>query len=164
MLTISVMALVDGWATFYQDSTPAQVAVQFLHIGGLMAAGGLALSSDRNMLRVPVDNRSARVAALAAQAGVHAWVLAALAVVGISGVGFFLSDRKTFLGSVPFWLKMGAVALLVANGVLMLRLERACSRAPNDESRWRRLCLSARASVALWFLTTLLGTVLSNAA
>ena len=29
---------------------------------------------------------------------------------------------------------------------------------------WRRLRISARASVALWFLTTLLGTVLSNAA
>jgi hypothetical protein len=164
MVTMSLVGLVDGWAGFYQDSTPTQVAMQFLHIGGLMVAGGTALASDRTMLRIPVGDRSARITVLEAQRGIHALVLAALAVVALSGAGFFLADRKTYLSSVPFWLKMGAVSLLVANGAWMLRLERACTASPHEDSRWRRLRLSAHLSVALWFMTTLLGTVLGNAA
>lgn len=164
MVTMSLLTLVDGWAGFYQDSTPAQVTVQFLHIGGLMVAGGTALASDRAMLRIPVGDRSARLGVLEAQRGIHALVLAALTVVALSGAGFFLSDRKTYWSSLPFWLKMSSVALLVANGAWMLRLERACTALPQDDHRWRRLRVSARASVALWFLTTLLGTVLGNAA
>ena len=164
MLTISVVSLIDSWASFYQDSTPAQVAVQFLHIGGLMVAGGMALASDRAMLRIPSGDRSALIAMREAQERVHVWVLTALAVVAVSGVAFFLADRKTYWDSVPFWLKLSGVALLVVNGAWMLRLERACGKEPHDDSSWRRLRVSARASVALWFLTTLLGTVLSNAA
>jgi len=164
MVTMSLVTLVDGWAGFYQDSTPAQVSVQFLHIGGLMVAGGTALASDRAMLRIPVGDRSARIAVLEAQRGIHALVLAALTVVALSGAGFFLADRKTYWSSVPFWLKLSSVALLVANGVWMLRLERTCTVSPHDDNPWRRLRVSARASVALWFLTTLLGTVLGNAA
>ena len=164
MVMISLMSLVDGWAAFYQDSTPTQVAVQFFHIGGLMVAGGMALASDRDMLRVPAGDRSALIAVLEAQERIHAWVLTALAVVAMSGVAFFLSDRKTYWGSVPFWLKMSAVALLVANGAWMLRVERACRASPYDNKPWGRLRASARASVALWLLTTLLGTVLGNAA
>jgi hypothetical protein len=164
MVMISLMSLVDGWAAFYQDSTPAQVTVQFLHTGGLLAAGGMALASDRNMLRVPVGDRSALIAMREAQEGIHVWVLTALAVVAASGVAFFLADRKIYWESVPFWLKMSAVALLIANGAWMLRLERACGKEPHDDGAWWRLRVSARASVALWFLTTLLGTVLSSAA
>jgi hypothetical protein len=64
MVTMSLVGLVDGWAGFYQDSTPTQVAMQFLHIGGLMVAGGTALASDRTMLRIPVGDRSARITVL----------------------------------------------------------------------------------------------------
>jgi len=164
MLPLSLISLVDGWASFYKDNTSAQVVVQFLHIGGLMAAGGFALASDRNTLRVASGDRSARRAVMEAQRGVHAWVLSALAIVVLSGAGFFLADRETYLKSVPFWLKMGSVALLLANGVWMLRLERACTASPLADLPWKRLRLAAGASVALWFLTALLGTVLNNAA
>jgi len=82
----------------------------------------------------------------------------------LSGAGFFLADRETYLKSVPFYLKMGAVSLLLANGVWMLRLERACAAFPMADLPWKRLRLAAVASVTLWFLTALLGTVLTNAA
>jgi hypothetical protein len=164
MLSHWLISLVDGWAGLYQDHTSAQVVMQFLHIGGLMAAGGLALASDRTTLRVASGDRSARSALMEAQRGIHTWVLGALASVVLSGVSFFLADRDTYLHSVPFYLKMCAVGLLLANGGWMLHLERACIASPLAELPWKRLRLAAGASIALWFLTALLGTVLTNAA
>jgi hypothetical protein len=164
MLSASLMALVDAWATYYKDHTTAQVAIQFLHIGGLMAGGGLALATDRETLRIPEHNLNDRNAAVVAHRDIHVWVLAALTSVVASGVAFLLSDRQTYLKSLPFWLKMGSVFLLFTNGAWMMRLERACLAAPQENDAWRRLRFSAKASAALWFLTVLLGTVLNNAA
>lgn len=164
IIAVSLAALADRWADYYKDHTAAQVTIQFLHIGGLLAAGGLALATDRETLLVPSHNIQARSTAVVAHRAIHTWVLAALAAVIASGAAFFLADRDTYLASLPFWLKMGSVASLLANGAWMLRLERTCISDPLDDRAWRRLRFSAGASVALWFLTTLLGTVLNNAA
>ena len=163
-VAVPLATLADRWADYYKDHTAAQVATQFLHIGGLLAAGGLALATDRETLLVPWQDIEARGAAVLAHQRIHAWVLCALAAVVASGAAFFLADRDTYLSSLPFWLKMASVTLLLANGTWMLRLERAALRHPADDRAWRRLRFSAGASVALWFLTTLLGTVLNNAA
>lgn len=164
MLATSLATLADRWADYYKDHTAAQVTIQFFHIGGLLAAGGLALATDRETLLVPRHNITLRGAAALAHRSIHAWVLAALTAVVMSGAAFFLADRDTYLASLPFWLKMGSVATLLANGTWMLRLERTCIMYPMDDRAWRRLRFSAGASVVLWFLTTLLGTVLNNAA
>ena len=164
MFAVSLSALADRWADYYKDHTAAQVTVQFLHIGGLLAAGGLALATDRETLLVPWQDLEARAVAVLAHQRIHAWVLMALTAVVASGAAFFLADRDTYVSSLPFWLKMSSVATLLANGTWMLRLERICVRDPMDDRAWRRLRISAGASVALWFLTTLLGTVLNNAA
>ena len=164
MFAVSLAGLADRWADYYKDHTTAQVTIQFLHIGGLLAAGGLALATDRETLLVPQHNIKARGTAVLAHRSIHTWVLVALTVVVASGIAFFLADRDTYLSSLPFWLKMGSVATLLANGTWMLRLERACITYPTDDRAWRHLRFSAGASVALWFLTTLLGTVLNNAA
>ena len=167
MVTIS-LAVADRWLGRASTRTalPRRSTVQFLHIGGLMAAGGMALASDRadapDTVRRPLGphsgpwRRSERI---------HAWVLTALAVVAVSGVAFFLADRKTYWGSVPFWLKMGRC------GRCSSPTAPGCSGWSAPASRNRTMTrlapparISARASVALWFLTTLLGTVLSNAA
>jgi hypothetical protein len=164
MLAVSLAGLADRWADYYKDHTAAQVTIQFLHIGGLLAAGGLALATDRETLLVQWQDLEARTVAVLAHQRIHAWVLTALTAVVASGAAFFLADRDTYLSSLPFWLKMGSVATLLANGTWMLRLERACTRQPSDDRAWRHLRFSAGASVGLWFLTTLLGTVLNNAA
>ena len=51
MLAKTLQESIDAWAGFYQDSTPTQIGLQFLHIGGLLGAGGLAISSDRDLIR-----------------------------------------------------------------------------------------------------------------
>ena len=99
MVMISLMSLVDSWAAFYQDSTPTQVTVQFLHTGGLLAAGGMALASDRNMLRVPVGDRSALIAMREAQEGIHVW---SEALVDIEDEGKLLIGIRRFIRVLHF--------------------------------------------------------------
>ena len=160
----TLQGLVAAWAGFYKDSTPAQVTLQFLHIGGLVGSGGLAIASDRDLLRLRHAGRAERDHHLARQRGVHGVVLAGLAIVTLSGVGFLLADLDTFLVSTAFWIKMGLVALLLANGAWLVTLERRLAADSSRHSDWARMRLAAGVSLALWFATTLLGAVLTNAA
>ena len=162
MHAFALPSLVVTWAGFYQDSKAAQVAVQFAHIGGLLVGGGVAVASDRATLLVPRGEVATRVRRLEELRGVHTTVLTALAVVVASGVLFFLSDLDTFLPSVPFWSKMGLVALLLGNGAVMLRTERALRADPASDRAWRRLRWNATVSLVLWLSIVLLGTVLAN--
>ena len=55
---------------------------------------------------------------------------------------------------------MALMALLLVNGVLLLRGERRAARGQIDA--WPRLHHTAIASLVLWFLTTLAGAALPN--
>ncbi|MFL5507623.1 MAG: hypothetical protein ACJ8AU_12145 [Gemmatimonadales bacterium] len=164
MLAKTLQESIDAWAGFYQDSTPTQIGMQFLHIGGLLGAGGLAISSDRDLIRQRSADPARRVTHLAHQRGVHSAVLAGLAIVTLSGLGFLFADLDTYLVSTPFWIKMALVAALIVNGVWMVRLERTLVAEPTRDREWARMRLAAILSVVLWFATTLLGAVLTNAA
>jgi hypothetical protein len=72
----------------------------------------------------------------------------------------FGADVDTFLTSTVFWIKMGLMLLLMANGAILLRAERQVHH--GDQTAWTRLTFTATASLALWFLTTLAGTALPN--
>jgi hypothetical protein len=92
--------------------------------------------------------------------GTHRLVIGGLATVVISGLLLLLADLDTFLGSKVFWLKMGLMVLLLANGLIVTLLER---RALNGETNaWSRLRMAAGASLTLWFLVTLFGAALPN--
>jgi len=149
-----------AWAGVYQDSAILRTAVGFVHIGGLMVGGGTALAEDRAILMAgrgrtphprPYEDMSRR--------GVHAVVLTGLALVLASGVLLFAADIDTYVDSVPFWIKMGLVALLLANGVALTRIERD---AQHSAVAWPRLRRAAVVSLSLWLLTTLAGMVLPN--
>ena len=53
--------------------------------------------------------------------------------------------------------------LLLANGYIMLRTERALEQGdPADASGWRRLRRASIGSLVLWFAVVLAGSVLPN--
>src|SRR5512144_2374804 len=128
------------WNEFYGHSAAAETVVQFLHIGGLLFAGGLAIATDRGSLRAMRAAAASRTTHLEELRAVHRWVLTGLAVVVVSGFLLLTADLEAFFGSWVYWLKMGLVILLLANGWRMTRVEQQL-RADSSEASpaWERL-------------------------
>lgn len=155
------------WAALYSDSRPISSAVTFFHLGGLLFAGGLAISSDRATFRALRGSDDDRSRLLLDLSNAHAWVLAGLSVIFASGLLLALSDVKTFGPSPIYWTKMSLVVLLLANGVLLQRTEQKLragsllnqSIAP-QQKLWSRLSFAAAASMTLWTAIVLAGVVL----
>ncbi|HEY6828963.1 MAG TPA: hypothetical protein VI259_19015, partial [Gemmatimonadaceae bacterium] len=92
----SLVNLLKPWNEFYSHSKTAATVVIFLHVGGLLLAGGLAIAADRTTLRAlrtPVGERTQFLRELGA---VHRWVLTGLTIVVISGVLLLTADIETF--------------------------------------------------------------------
>ena len=116
--------LAEPWRARFDDSTPLSTAVLFVHLGAMLVGGGLAIAADRGTWRAARAERSgARRRQLVEIAGTHRPVIAALTLVMLSGALLFLADVGTYATSVAFWVKMGLVAVLLGNGLLMTRLE-----------------------------------------
>jgi uncharacterized membrane protein len=152
--------LMISWGSFYANHAAARTLVAFVHIAALIVGGGIAIAADRSTLHALRQDAPARRVQLEALHGTHRLVIAALALVAISGVLLFASDFETFLYSRFFWIKMGLVALLVINGALVWRAERRAIS--GDAGAWSTLHVTAIASIALWLLTTLGGVALPN--
>ena len=159
----SLVQLLKPWNDFYSHSKTTETIVLFLHIGGLLLAGGLAIAADRGTLRAlrtAVGERTVHVRELGA---VHRWVLTGLTAVVVSGVALLTSDIETFFPSWLYWTKMAFVVLLLINGLMMTRVEQGLARDPSETSpHWRALHRTAVSSLALWFIITALGVALAN--
>ncbi len=159
----SLVTLLKPWADFYSHSKVAETIVTFLHIGGLLLAGGLAIAADRSTvraLRLAAEGKQHFVEELGT---VHRWVLTGLTVVMISGVAMLAADVETFFGSWVFWVKMVLVALLLINGVVMTRAESALKRDAGESApAWATLHRTAVTSLGFWFVITLAGVALVN--
>lgn len=159
----SLVNLLQPWNDFYSHSKAAETIVQFLHIGGLVLAGGLAIAADRGSLRamrIAAADRSHYTRELGA---VHRWVLSGLTIVVLSGLALLASDIESFFGSWIFWTKMGLVGLLLLNGLRMTRVEAALRSDPSEASpHWSRLRRTAVTSLVLWFIITAFGVSLVN--
>jgi hypothetical protein len=137
-----------------------------VHLAALLVGGGIALASDRATLRAARGDAPARARQLAELGLTHRVVIVSLLVASASGVALFFTDVETFAVSAAFWVKMGLVALLLLNGLLMTRTESALRRAPgggDDAAPWARLRTTAVASGVLWLATLLAGVALTNA-
>ena len=145
------------WSSTYADHRAVQATVLFLHIGGLVFAGGTAVAVDRVVLQAARSDDDRRASALAALGASHRTVVPALAVVIGSGALLAAADLATFLASPVFWIKMALVVLLLANGYGLRRAEHRAS----TPQGWRRLAKGSAASLTLWLLIVLLGTVLT---
>jgi hypothetical protein len=163
----TVATAAKPWAALYSDSRAISSAVTFLHLGGLLFAGGLAISSDRATFRALRGTDDDRSRLLLDLSNSHAWVLAGLTVIFASGLLLALSDVKTFGPSPIYWTKMSLVVLLLANGVLLQRTEKKLragslltqSIAPRQRL-WSRLRFAAAASMTLWTAIVLAGVIL----
>jgi len=151
--------LVD-WGSFYSNHALARTLITFAHIGGLVAAGGAAMTVDRGLLLSSRRTNESGRAQLAATRSTHGFVLWGLVLVTVSGLLLFAADVDTFWASRVFWIKIGLIALLVANGIALMWSERRASS--GDTSAWRTLRWTAAASITLWMLTTLAGVALLN--
>ncbi len=152
--------LFESWASVYANHAALRTGILFMHIGGLLAAGGSAITVDLETINVNREGSAAREAHLKVLKRTHALVVAGLAAIVISGMLQFGADVGTFVSSRIFWLKMALVVLLLVNGVLILGAERQVQRgAPHA---WTRLHATATASLVLWFVITLAGVALTN--
>lgn len=110
----------------------------------------------------------ARARLLEELSAAHRPVLAGLAVTAVSGLLLLAADLETYLASPVYWVKMGLVVLLLANGALLARTERALAMPELDAgaaaASWRRLRRSAHASRLLWLLILFAGVALVNVA
>jgi len=167
-----LLTLVAPWQRLYSDSPLVETAVTFLHLAALLLGGGLAIAADRRTLRLNPD-RGPLAPLLEEIGGIHRPVVIALGVLFLSGLAMAAADLETFLASPVFAVKLLLVGLLVANGGVLLRTERALTAAvgpdggplaPPVRRLWRRLRLTARLSQALWVTSLLAGTLLVNAA
>jgi hypothetical protein len=148
------------WGSFYANHAAVRTLVVFIHVGALVAAGGAAVTADRGILTARSLDDHARRRQLIALHSTHRVVVGGLALIALSGSLQFASDIDAFLYSRIFWTKMSLLGLLLVNGAVLVSAEGRAAR--GEAGAWRTLRLTASASVALWFLTTLGGVALLN--
>jgi hypothetical protein len=152
--------LLEAWTSVYANHPALRTGIEFMHIGGLVAGGGCAITADLATITAARQVSAARTTQLILLKRTHGIVIFGLSALSISGVLLFAADVETFLYSRIFWLKMGLIVLLLINGWLLLHGERLVTR--GEAQAWARLHHTATASLVLWFLTTLAGAALPN--
>lgn len=150
------------WAELYADSSLVKAVVVFLHLGGMLAAGGFALAADRATLRLGRLTEDQRLVFIRELGELHRPVLIGLGVVMATGAAMLLADLETLLASWVFWVKMGAFALLLLNGLTLRGAERRCGGGDGGPA-WRSLRRAALRSAGLWFVVLFLGSMLASA-
>jgi hypothetical protein len=152
--------LFDVWTSFYSNHALLRTTVNFIHVGGLMLGGGCAVAADLATIEAVREGPIGRSSQLHVLKRTHTIVLTGIMGLVVSGLLLFAADADAFLHSRIFWLKMALMAMLLLNGVVMLRGERKVLR--GDTRAWGRLHTVAVSSLLLWFLTTLAGAALPN--
>jgi hypothetical protein len=148
------------WSSVYAHNRAVSTAVIFFHVAPLVFGAGAAFVMDRATLSASRGGPIERYRHLRQLERVHRVVLTGLAFSFASGVLMFLSDVTTFLGAMLFWVKIGLVALLLANGFLLTRTEHALLTTSNNDALWQRMRTLSVSSAVLWLATTLSGVVL----
>ena len=127
--------LIESWVSLYANHAALRTGIEFMHIGGLVARrrlrdhGRSGHDHDGPRGRLPRVRHSCSCCS-----GPHLIVVLGLVALAVSGALLFAADVETFLYSRIFWLKMGLLALLLVNGLLLLRGERQVQR--GDARAW----------------------------
>ncbi len=169
----SIITAVQPWADYYADHRAVSTAIIAIHLLAMFVGGGIAVATDRQILRVPTNRFDLAQAAAAEMESTHRVVITALLLVILSGALLFLSEVETFAVSPVYWAKMSGVVLLLLNGLRMQRAERVVAgghgvvtpesaAVPVPSTAWGTLTTTARVSLVLWLTILLLGVVLTN--
>jgi len=160
---LATLPFVAAWAQWYGDSTVLSSSVTAFHLGGMLLGGGLAVASDRAMLRA-LRRPEPLGAHLADLESAHRLVALGLVVTIATGLLMLAADIEALLGSPVFWIKMLVLGLLLTNGRTLRRTARRLDTGPADSVLWRaRLRRAAFTSAALWFAALALGAALPSA-
>jgi len=156
VLSTAVSQILARWAHLY-GHTPVRATVTYLHLVGILVGGGVAVAADRASLRLSpaTPHWSEELARLAS---VHRWVVGGLALIFASGLLMMFAELGSLATSGVFWTKMGLIALLLGNGYLRMRAETALRQGLG--SGWSRFRRASVASLVLWFVILLSGTLL----
>jgi len=153
------------WRSLYSHHLSVEMSVVGVHVLSMLIAGGLAIAHDRGTLRAGswlpaiVDHHFSELHA------VHRTVVIALTVCMLSGVALFASDVKTYVFSIPFWIKMALIVLLLVNALIMTSAEtrlRVSAARDAAVAAWTQIRATSVASAALWSMILLVSIVLSR--
>lgn len=152
----AVPQLLARWEHFY-GHTPVTASVTYVHLVGILVGGGVAVAADRAALRLSpaTPDWSQELARLAS---VHRWVIAGLALIFASGLLMMFGEVDRIATSVVFWAKMGLIALLLGNGHIRMRAEQTLRL--GHTAGWSRFRRASLASLVLWLVVLLAGTML----
>jgi hypothetical protein len=160
-----IAGVLAPWQSLYSNSKLVSGAVTFVHLAALLFGGGFAVAADRAAFRAMRASPGRRQHFLEDLATVHRPVSIALAAMFASGLLLAAADVETFATSPVFWIKLGLVVLLLGNGyrltVTESKLRQRASRNVHDPL-WDRLRHTAIASVVLWTVVVLAGTLLTS--
>jgi hypothetical protein len=149
MLPTAIADAIQTWADFKADHRVVARGLGALHLSGILLGGGSAIFLDRAIRRARGATDAARGFILDELARAHRVVVPSLVLVFATGALWTLSELDDFLSSPVYWLKMGLVAVLLINGVVMVRAERAAKS--GDARGWSRLATTSTISLVLWF-------------
>jgi len=152
---------VKPWMDFYGSSAGMETAVMFLHLGGMVAAGGIAFTLDRAVLRSGRAGFPRRADLARDLHQSHTAVISGLLIVLASGLALTAADPRTFLVSWIYWAKMFTVLLLLANGWTLKRSGERLLADPESEGAFRGLRRAAVRSAGLWALSVLGGVAIT---
>src|SRR5581483_11567238 len=95
--------LIDGWNAVYANHAALRTGVEFVHIGGLLAGGGCAITADLATITAARDSSAARMTELEVLKRTHRLVVSGLVALFVSGGLLFFADLQTYLYSRVFW-------------------------------------------------------------
>jgi hypothetical protein len=150
----------EGWARYYGTHKLVATGIVFVHLSGLLLGGGAAVAADRETLKAASEADPVRGDHLRFLETVHAIAVAGITMLAVSGLAMFLADLETFWNTRVFWIKMGLVVLLLANGLIMRRAERLTLTLPAQA--WAQLKATSIVSLVLWFAVLLASTILAS--
>lgn len=156
--------LAQPWATYYADHGWLQTTVLFAHLSAIFLGGGFAMATDRDtFIAVRAARLSGQIRHLGRLRTIHKPVILGLTLALVSGVLLFAADVEHFSSSPVFWIKMLLLTALLTNGYLLKRTEETLSTGKQDSPHlWGRLWKISAASMALWLLLILAGTLLAS--